>query len=430
MRLALLAVLLICAAPLAAQTDAPEPDPTGDETAGEAATAPVLRPMARPPSEVVDAILSARADGFLRWLTSFRGRALTQGVRPEVFDAAFDGVAYAPDVKARSRERAGFAQPIWDFMDAAVTEERIARGEAVLDNNVRMFDALEARYGVDREILTAIWGVESAYGTQRGDADVIAALATLAYDSDRPRFFEAQLVAALKILQEGEVARDKLRGAWSGTMGHTSLIPTTYIVDAVDFDGDGRRDIWSDSAADALASTAAFLARHGWEAGVPWGVEVLLPDEVEGLQLSAPRLPSEWARLGVTDTDGAPIADYGPATLLLPAGANGPAFLRFGNFDVLERYANADAYALAVGHLADRLEGARPLASEWPRDDRALTPEEQAELQLRLTQAGFDTGGVDGKIGPATIDALRAYQRAEGLLPDGYASLSVLEALR
>ncbi len=215
-------------------------------------------------------------------------------------------------------------------------------------------------------------------------------------------------------------------------MGHTQFIPTSYLDYAVDYNGDGRRDIWSDDPTDALASTAAYLSKFGWVTGMPWGVEVILPEGFDYTLADRKilRMPSDWARLGITDTKGAPIRDFGSASILLPAGAEGAAFMIFKNFEVLERYNTADAYVIGVGHLADRLRGEGPIKASWPRGDRALTFDERKELQDRLTRAGFTTKGVDGRIGPNTIDAVRAYQVAKGLTPDGYPSLRLLERLR
>jgi lytic murein transglycosylase len=261
---------------------------------------------------------------------------------------------------------------------------------------------------------------------------VIEAMATLAFDGRRAAFFEDQLLAALRILENGDTSPANMTGSWAGAMGHTQFIPTSYLEFAVDFTGDGRRDIWSDDPTDALASTAAYLAHWGWKRGQPWGVEVRLPPHFDYLQArrELERLPSEWAALGVRDMSGNPVPDHGPASVLLPAGHTGAAFLIFANFAVIERYNTADAYVIGVGHLADRINGGPAIRGGWPRDDRALTLPERLELQTLLTAAGFDTEKIDGKIGPLTINAVREYQRARALPPDGYASLAILIRLR
>lgn len=223
-----------------------------------------------------------------------------------------------------------------------------------------------------------------------------------------------------------------MKGSWAGAMGHTQFMPTSYLAYAVDFSGDGRRDIWSEDPVDALASTAAYLAEFGWTHGMPWGVEVRLPDgfDHELAQRGIKKLPSQWAALGILGLERRPVRDFGPASVLLPAGSKGPAFLVFRNFDVIKRYNAATSYAMGVGHLADRIAGARGFTAAWPRQDRALTRPERKELQERLTARGFDTGGVDGRLGPRSLAALRAYQRAAGLPADGYANGALLERLR
>jgi membrane-bound lytic murein transglycosylase B len=391
----------------------------------------------RPPGrtaapEPIEVTLAAASGEFAAWVTAFRGRALAQGIRPEVFDAAFRGVRFDAEVVERDRNQSEFTKTIWDYLDSAASATRIRNGRDALRRHGQALRAVEDHYGVEKEVVAAVWGLESAYGAFRGDDDVVQSLATLAADGRRGPFFEAQLIAALRIVQAGDVSPRSMTGSWAGAMGHTQFMPTSYLDHAVDANGDGRRDIWSDDPTDALASTAAYLRRFGWTKGQPWGVEVRLPRGFDYAEARRDRrlLPSEWARAGVVGVDGGPVPDHGRASVLLPAGAQGAAFLVFDNFAVLERYNTADAYVIGVGHLADRLRGGDPIRSDWPRGDRALTGAERRELQQRLTAAGFDTRGVDGKIGPLTIEAVRAYQRSQGLAPDGYASLAVLTRLR
>lgn len=370
--------------------------------------------------------------GFQNWIARFRGRARSAGIRATTLDRAFRGVRYNAEVIQKDRNQSEFTKQIWDYLDSAASDTRVKNGKRALRENRRVLERIEENFGVDREIVTAIWGLESAYGAFRGDFPLIEAVATLAYDGRRGRFFEAQLIAALKIIQAGDVAPKNMTGSWAGAMGHTQFIPTSYLAYAVDFTGDGRRDIWADDPTDALASTAAYLKRFGWVKGQPWGVEVALP---RGFNYASAnrrnvKMPSEWARLGVRDIDGRKVPNYGAASILLPAGAQGAAFMIFKNFAVIERYNAADAYVIGVGHLADRITGGDAIRAQWPRGDRPLRFSEKQEMQRLLTNAGFNTEGIDGIIGPRTISAVREFQRSIGMAPDGYASLEILKRLR
>jgi membrane-bound lytic murein transglycosylase B len=391
-----------------------------------------LRPQTRPASVGQDPRISTANLGFQRWIKGFRTRANRAGIPDRTLDRAFRGVRYNTDVIQRDRNQSEFTKTLWEYLDSAASDTRVKNGKKALREHGRVLRQIEAKYGVDKEVVAAVWGLESAYGSFRGSTDIVEALATLAYDGRRGKFFEAQLIAALKILQSGDVAPRNMTGSWAGAMGHTQFIPTSYLAFAVDFTGDGKRDIWSDNPADALASTAAYLDRHGWVKGQPWGVEVKLPSRFNYALANRKikKMPSEWARLGVTDMNGRAVQNHGQASLLLPAGSQGAAFLIFKNFSVIERYNTADAYVIGVGHLSDRLKGGPKIQAKWPRGDRALTFKERKELQQRLTRAGFSTKGVDGKIGPLTIDAVRGYQRAQGMTPDGYPSLRLLQKLR
>lgn len=370
--------------------------------------------------------------GLSRWIAEFRPRAIVAGIYPATFDAAFADVHYNSGVVAKDRNQNEFSKTLWDYLTTAVSEDRIRNGERALIEQSALFDEIEARYGVDRHIVAAIWGLESAYGTFRGDIGLVEAMATLAYDGRRAAFFESQLIAGLKILQNGDTTPAQMRGSWAGAMGHTQFMPTSFEAYAVDFRGDGRRDIWGDDPTDALASTAAYLAGFGWTSGQPWGIEVIVPQnfDYELADRAITKHVAVWAALGVTDTAGNRINNHEFASILLPAGSRGAAFMIFKNFRVIERYNSADSYVIAVGHLADRLRGGPAIQHTWPVGDRALTFDERVELQTLLTAAGFDTKGADGLIGPNTIAGIRAYQKSISSIPDGYANIALLEGLR
>ena len=389
--------------------------------------------LAQSPTNPAEPLVQIHDDaGLARWITAFRPRALAAGITPATFDAAFADIRYNPGVVDKDRNQNEFTKTLWDYLSTAVSDDRIRNGQAALRDNAELFDQIEARYGVDRHIVAAIWGLESAYGTFRGDINLIEAMATLAYDGRRAEFFETQLIAGLRILQNGDTTPAQMRGSWAGAMGHTQFMPTSYAAYAVDFTADGRRDIWGDDPTDALASTAAYLAGFGWTTGQPWAVEVTLPADFD-YELSNRAItkhPAVWGALGIRDIAGNRVENHGFASILLPAGAQGAAFMVFGNFKVIERYNTADSYVIAVGHLADRLRGLPAIAHSWPLADRALTFAERVELQTLLTAAGFDTKGADGLIGPNTIAGIRGFQKANGLIPDGYANMGLLERLR
>ena len=401
-----------------------------------------LRPAPRAPQAVLAAVAPVAQEpaaeasgddtGLRAWVKDFRPRALQQGIDPDVFGRALDTVSYDPEVIRRDRNQSEFTKTIWDYLDTATSDLRVQNGQKALAQWQRTLEEIEVKYGVEKEIVTAIWGLESAYGSFRGGDRVLDSLATLAYDARRAEFFEGELFDALRILQAGDTDADQLRGSWAGAMGHTQFMPSSFHAHAVDWDGDGRRDIWGDDPSDALASTAAYLKHFGWTEGQPWGVEVALPEGFDYLlaDRAVTKTPAEWADLGVTALDGGAVADHGPASILLPAGAEGAAFMIFPNFAVIERYNTADAYVIGVGHLADRIGGAGEIQQDWPREDRALSFNERIELQTLLTEAGFDTQKIDAKIGPLTVNAVRSYQKAEGIAPDGYASPRLLARLR
>lgn len=375
------------------------------------------------------------AAGFAAWKTAFATRAVAAGIDAATLDAALREASFDPKVLERDRNQNEFTKTIWDYLDTAVSDDRIANGKKAMAKHADVLKRIEAEYHVDRHVVAAIWGLESAYGTFRGSNSTISSLATLAYDSRRAAFFEAELIEALKILSNGDVSPSDMTGSWAGAMGHTQFMPSSWAKFAVDFDKDGKRNIWGDDPTDALASAAHYLQVWGWREGLPWGAEIALPQGFDyGQTTEVIRKPlKEWQALGVTLAGGGSIDSLANpdelASVLLPGGARGAAFLIFANFQVIERYNTADAYVIAIGHLADRLRGGPALKSDWPRELRALSLEERKDLQLRLAAAGFDPMGVDGRIGPRTIAAVKAWQKANGKLTDGYASLEVLTAL-
>ena len=389
-----------------------------------------LRPMARPGNlrtEDVAQVTTANP-AFDRWVRGFRGRALAQGISARTFDAAFRNAGFTPDVIAKDRNQTEFKSEIWDYLDNAAAPPKVDEGRQALRQHDRTLRQIEQRYGVEKEVVAAVWGLESRYGTRMGTYPMIDALATLAFDGRRGSFFEKQLVTALKIVQSGDVTLRDFKGSWAGAMGHTQFIPTSYMAYAVDFDGNGKRDVWSRDPGDALASTAAYLRRFGWISGQPWGVEVRVPGSLGST--GGQRMPSQWAQLGVVGMDGRPVRDHGSASLLMPAGRNGAAFLVFKNFSVIKRYNNSDAYALGVGHLSDRLKGGPPIQGSWPRGYQALSFNEKKELQRQLKNRGLGIEKIDGLIGPNTRSAIVAFQRSAGMKADGNPSQEVLRRLK
>lgn len=375
---------------------------------------------------------TASQAGFDQWISGFKARAVAKGISPRVVDAAFQGVRFNDSIIAKDRNQSEFTKEIWDYLDSAASPVRVSNGQKMLRKYGPTLDAIERAYGVDKEVVLAVWGMESSYGETRGDIPVIEALATLAYDGRRGDFFESQLVAALQILQAGDVSPRNMTGSWAGAMGHTQFIPTSFLAYAVDGTGDGKRDIWSNDPTDALASTAAYLARHGWTKGQPWGVEVRLPQgfDYSSAQRSNTASPATWASRGVTGLDGRAVPNYGPGAILLPAGASGAAFMVFDNFRVIERYNAADAYVIGVGHLSDRIKGGPEIQASWPRGYQPLSFKQKEQMQRILKRKGFLNDKVDGLIGPNTVNAIRDFQRSIGVTPDGYPSQTLLGQLR
>lgn len=389
-------------------------------------------PAANAPASAAEA-MPQPDESFEQWRSRFRTLALGRGISAATFDQAFAGVQPDPAVIAADRSQPEFTKPVWEYLESAVSPLRVRNGKSLLIQQAGLLASLEARYGIEPARLVAFWGMESNYGNNMGNKGVIRSLATLAYEGRRPDFAQDQLVAALGILQHGDVTTDRMIGSWAGAMGQTQFIPTTYDQYAVDFDGDGRRDIWG-STADALASTANYLKASGWQDGKPWGYEVRVPANFDYslADMGVRKSLAEWNALGIQGL-GLPQPAAQPsdsASLLLPAGHRGPAFLVFNNFRTILKYNNSSSYALGVALLSERYRDAGQIAGSWPTDDLPLSRSERVELQQRLAALGLDPGSADGIIGANTRKAIRAYQQSQGWPADGYPNHQLLDKLR
>jgi membrane-bound lytic murein transglycosylase B len=401
------------------------------------ASAPSVEIKATAPSMVGTSPTPAVSDAaehsqkFARWVAEFCTIARASGIDEATLQIAFDNVRLVPRVIESDRAQPEFTRTVWGYLDGALSTQRIARGQDKLLQLRPEVDTIAARYGAPKEVLVAIWGMESNYGSYVGDIPTIDALATLGFEGRREEWARGQLLAALKILQNRDIDRAQMIGSWAGAMGQTQFLPSNFLAYAVDADGDGRRDIWG-SVADVMASTANFLARAGWQSGQPWGLEVRLPPGFDYARAETDvRQPTaDWANEGVQSMDGAPLPALADSSILLPASARGPAFLVGPNFRTILRYNNSTSYALAVGLLAQKLAGGPAMQTPWPRDLQALTRSQLLALQTALNVRGFDSGTPDGNIGPATRGGVRQYQRSLGLPADGYPTLDLLERLQ
>ncbi|MFG6159328.1 lytic murein transglycosylase [Halomonas sp. 1390] len=374
---------------------------------------------------------TAAAANFQDWLSRFRREARAEGISEATLARALEGLRYRPRVIELDRSQPEFVRPIWQYLDSAVSSTRVSTGRARLDEHRATAREMERRYGVPAEVIVAIWGIESNYGGNFGDFSTLEALATLAYDGRRRDFARSELLAALRILEAGDISPERMIGSWAGAMGHTQFIPSSFVAYAVDGDGDGRRDVWG-SIPDVMASTAHYLDRAGWQAGESWGVEVRLPEgfDYARTELDHRLSSAEWAEQGVRTLDGAPLPDVGAASVIVPAGAEGPAFLVGRNFRAILRYNNATSYALAVSALSDEIAGREGVVQAWPREQQPLSRGQVREMQRLLNARGFAVGTPDGIMGPNTRRGLRAFQDAIGTTPDGFATLTLLERLR
>jgi len=406
-------------------------------TLAACAAKPVADPKVPAPSLVTTSSaqpVSAEIDTnqrFARWVADFSTTARAAGISEATLRLAFDDVRFIPRVVEQDSAQPEFTRAVWDYIDSAVSAQRVARGQDKLQQSRPAIDAAATRYGVPAEILVAIWGMESNYGSNTGDIPTIDALASLGFEGRREAWARGQLLAALKILQNRDIERAKMVGSWAGAMGQTQFLPSNFLAYAVDADGDGRRDIWG-SVPDVMASTANFLASARWQAGQPWGLEVRLPPGFDFALADADerRPASAWADLGVQSMNGAPLPALADSAILLPAGARGPAFLVGPNFRTILRYNNSTSYALAVSLLAQALAGGPAVQTAWPREVPPLSRSQLLALQTALNARGFDSGTPDGAMGPATRRGLRLYQRSVGLPADGYPTLELLQRLQ
>jgi lytic murein transglycosylase len=390
------------------------------------------RVAASPEESAPSAGTAASRPTFAAWKAELKEDALSAGVSTATFERAFQGVAPNAEILAKDDVQPEYTRPIWAYLDTAVSPENIAEGRAQLAQNGVLLKRLAQRYGVEPQVIVAIWGLESGYGKNTGGYNVIEALATLAYASRRPEVFRQNLIDALLILEAGDIAAGDMQGSWAGAMGQTQFMPAAFRRLAVDADGDGRRDIWR-SLPDVFASTANYLVDYGWRPGEPWGLEVRLPKDFpwEQAELDVTKSVAEWSAMGVRRVDGKPLPQApSPASIIAPTGHRGPAFIVFENFRTFLDYNNSISYALAVGHLADRIAGRAEFTAAWPRAEPALSRTEKLDLQQLLLARGYDPGAQDGVIGPKTRAAIRLFQREIGEVPDGFATMALLTKLR
>jgi len=372
------------------------------------------------------------AAAFQQFIDDMRSKARKKGISAQIYKQATRGLKADPKVTKLAGNQPEFNTQIWKYIKTRVSSKRITTGRKMKARHASTLAAISKRYGVDRHVLLAIWGMESNYGSYKGNMNIIRSLATIGYQGRRAKFGARQFLAALDILQKGDIPVGKFTGSWAGAMGHTQFIPTTYNSFAVDWTGDGKRDIWN-SVSDALASTANYLNKSGWKPTRPWGWEVRLPKGFNYANIgpSGKRTTKQWKALGVKPARARRFGtDDEIARLILPAGAKGPAFLITENFKAILAYNASVSYALAVAHLADRIAGKKPFRGKWPVGDKPLSSKQRHELQILLTSKGFDTGGITGRFGRNTSAAIRSYQRKAGLVPDGYANLHLLNHLK
>ncbi len=386
-----------------------------------AAHAPAVRPRPVPDADAK----------FYAFVKDFRSVAIEHGISPAIYDRAMAGISRNARVEELNLSQPEFVKPVWDYLDIAVSPKRVSDGQQKMIDYDKMLAGLQARYGVPREILVAIWGIESNYGQIMGSFDMFEALATLAYDGPRQDYARRELLAALKMAQDEHLDPKKMTSSWAGAFGNTQFVPTSFFDHAIDGDGDGKRDLWN-SPADALASTAALLSKAQWHEGEPCEYEVKLPAgfRYENADSAAFRPMADWREAGVKTALGKDLPQ-GPdeGAIYLPAGARGPAFMVLHNFNVVLKYNNAATYALAVCQLAGRITGEANIIASWPRYEQPLTRDERIAFQTDLKTLGYDPGPIDGILGHQVRAALRDYQSARGLAADGFPTQDLLKRM-
>jgi lytic murein transglycosylase len=362
-------------------------------------------------------------------VASIKAEARKAGIKPNIIDAAFRGITYDEKAVRFSRTQPEYRLKIWDYMAFLVDKERLSDGERMMAKYQQTLRSVEKAYGVDRYILAALWGVESDYGQEKGDFFLPHGLANVACAGRKPKVFRSELIQALRIVQAGDVKLADLQGSWAGAFGQTQFIPSTYRRLAVDFDGDGHRDTIR-SVPDALASSANFLDKAGWQSGLPWGFEVKVPGSYKGPVGRSKKAPiATWAKRGLTRADGSALPKSGSYGLIRPAGPSGPSFLVSKNFDALYSYNAAESYALAIGYLSDRLRGKGALTVGWPTNDPGLSRAQRKRLQELLIAKGYYKGEADGRIGPQTAAAIKLAETQAGMKPTGRPGSRILKSL-
>jgi membrane-bound lytic murein transglycosylase B len=372
--------------------------------------------------------LSPQDIKFNQFVADFRATALAAGITPATYDTAMGAIKRNDKIEALTQSQPEFVKPVWSYLDSAASARRVSDGQAAMATQAAALAAIEAKYGVPKEILVSIWGNETDFGGELGSFNIFEALATLAYDGPRAEFGKSELLAALKMMQQERLDPRQMVASWAGAFGQMQMLPSTFLKSAVDGDGDGRRDLWH-SAPDALASAAVEVSADGWQRGHIWGYEVHLPaafayDLADG---ETGKPIADWSRLGVTRADGSALpANVESGAIYLPAGARGPAFLTFANFRVILKYNNAATYALAVCYLGDLLVGRPAIVAAWPRDEQPLSHDERIALQTALQKLGYTPGKIDGIIGHDGKAALRQWQKAHTLPADGFPTMGAL----